>query len=159
MEDLVQQTEMNWQDPGPKLIPDDLSRFERKIGRSLAPDLRWLLVEVANGGLPPQTRLPVPELGPSEGVVAQGLYGIGHPDESYSMDVAWEDLHEYGTARGFPIGYDQGGWQFVIVESGPLKNQIRLIPWDEYCDPTSNVSYLVAPNMRDFVALLNGIAK
>jgi|GEM_PF-3377672 len=146
---------MTWKHSGPPITDAEIDAFERKTGERMPEGYRWFLKNITNGGCPdPLTYVPIID-GPVGEQQTEGgaLFGINHPHRGLNLATLLEQLAEYGTYRGLPIGEDSGGDVFLLIREGPHEGHVRYMgQWEFQSGDTK--SYLVAPSMRAFAAVL-----
>ena len=150
----LQTMDIEWIDPGPKVTPSTLEIFEERFGWEIAPDLRWLLLNVVNGGSPSLRLIfPIEGLEGDDRMALHGVCGIGHPQDCYDLESSFE---EFRKVLPFvqPFAYDPlDGHLFVKTGLEP-RGEICYMPWDQKDDPFPENLYRVAGSMGEFLQAL-----
>jgi hypothetical protein len=142
---------MIWHNAGKPLTSEAVHRFEIESGRELPSAARWFLTRECNGGWPGGDYYLPTEDPDNEYENLHGVYGIDHPIHNLLSAVqSWPDFRK----NMWPIGYDDFGGEFVLMLSGPMKGQIRFMPYERFVDPDSDEHFLIAKDVQAFSEML-----
>jgi hypothetical protein len=123
----------------------------------LPEEFIWLTQNATNGGYPNKRFIfPIADIeGYEDGMILQGLYGIGRHNDFDFRQVLKIPGAERLIPRLFPLGYDASDGHLFIVRGGDIVGQIRYLPleeiWDESIDPPG---YFVANSVKEFTEIL-----
>jgi hypothetical protein len=125
--------------------------FETASGRTLPNPARWFLTHECNGGAPEDGFYFLPTDDPnSEYENLHGVYGIDREQSLLTAIQWWPEFRQ----DMWPIGWDDFNGKFVLLLEGPMKGQIRYMPYHYFVDPQIHDHFLVAENVQAFSEML-----
>lgn len=143
---------MTIRESGPAIGDREILQIEERYSVKLPAEVKTFYKNVCNGGyFGGSLELPIEEDSGEPCIGLQGLYGIDHPREEYSLASALEVFTDIIHQGYLPLGYDEGGGQIFLSHRD---GGIRWLPLEDVHDHRVDKAYSMLENIEQLSRII-----